>query len=258
MTPRPYPTRLLVAAMALIAGGLLTACVDGGPPGGASQPFDFASGTRDPIRISRTQLAHDIAFAPGSSPTSTVASGGEMAKLYTFLEANQAGPSDALLVQYAATPPELARARAIAAALDGAGLHATVAETANLGPTVVRVVIERYVALAPDCPNWSAAPSPGFDNLTPRNFGCADQTNLAAMVVNPRDLAEGQDMGPARGDAVTRPVALYNLGVRVGASGGGGGAPGAGGGASGSMGGGMSGGQAGGGLGGPSAGGGGP
>lgn len=61
------------------------------------------------------------------------------------------------------------------------------------------IVVRRYVAVAPPCPDWSK-PS-GFDpgNTEASNFGCATATNLARMVADPADLVRGRALGPADG-----------------------------------------------------------
>jgi pilus assembly protein CpaD len=46
-------------------------------------------------------------------------------------------------------------------------------------------------AVVPDCPNWNSA---GRDSaaLTDSNFGCAANSNLAAMIADPMDLVRGK------------------------------------------------------------------
>lgn len=55
-----------------------------------------------------------------------------------------------------------------------------------------RVVISRAIASVPGCPDWSARSDANFNNATSRNFGCAVNSNLAAMVANKEDLIHGQ------------------------------------------------------------------
>lgn len=46
-------------------------------------------------------------------------------------------------------------------------------------------------AVVPDCPNWKSS---GRDSaaLTDSNFGCAVNSNLAAMIADPMDLIRGK------------------------------------------------------------------
>lgn len=59
----------------------------------------------------------------------------------------------------------------------------------------VRVVITRAKASVPGCPDWSAKSDFNPNNATSPNFGCATNSNLAAMVANPQDLVHGNDSG---------------------------------------------------------------
>ena len=57
----------------------------------------------------------------------------------------------------------------------------------------VRVVVSRNRAVVPNCPNWSRPAAPDPENHTMSNFGCAVNSNIAAMVANPEDLIHGRD-----------------------------------------------------------------
>jgi pilus assembly protein CpaD len=87
----------------------------------------------------------------------------------------------------------------------------------------LRVVVERYVATGPKCPDWSQPDADRLTNELPSDFGCATAANLAAMAVDPHDLIAGRTMGPVVGDPASRPVAQYRngevlLSIGVGAS----------------------------------------
>jgi pilus assembly protein CpaD len=70
-----------------------------------------------------------------------------------------------------------------------------------IGPGMVRVIVSRTRATVPGCPNWSVPSQPNSQNRTMSNFGCAVNGNLAAMVADPQDLANGRE-GPAAIDGV--------------------------------------------------------
>ena len=59
-------------------------------------------------------------------------------------------------------------------------------------PGQARVVITRTVAAVPGCPDWSHLDEANELNATNPNYGCAVNSNLAAMVANPEDLINGQ------------------------------------------------------------------
>ena len=62
----------------------------------------------------------------------------------------------------------------------------------QIGPGQARVIITRTMASVPGCPDWSHTAESNGGNATNPNFGCAINSNLAAMVANPEDLIEGQ------------------------------------------------------------------
>ncbi len=61
-----------------------------------------------------------------------------------------------------------------------------------LTPGQARVVITRSTASVPGCPDWSAKSDMNYSNGTSPGYGCAVNSNLAAMVANPEDLLQGQ------------------------------------------------------------------
>lgn len=75
----------------------------------------------------------------------------------------------------------------------------------------VRVIATRDVASVPSCPDWN----PEDNGATPRqntstNFGCANNSNLAAMVANPADLVRGQsDSGSGAAGTASRAIRVY-------------------------------------------------
>ena len=54
-----------------------------------------------------------------------------------------------------------------------------------------RVVIMRASATVPHCPDWSGGNESNPNNATSANYGCAVNSNLAAMIANPDDLIKG-------------------------------------------------------------------
>ena len=61
-----------------------------------------------------------------------------------------------------------------------------------VGPGQARIVLTRSTASVPGCPDWSHTAEANHLNGTNPNYGCATNSNLAAMVANPEDLVEGQ------------------------------------------------------------------
>ena len=81
----------------------------------------------------------------------------------------------------------------------------------------LRVVVTRASASVPGCPNWDSKSSLNPVNATSSNYGCATNSNLAAMVADPNDLIKGtRDTGhdPL---AATRAIQTYRTKPQTGA-----------------------------------------
>lgn len=61
----------------------------------------------------------------------------------------------------------------------------------NVQPGTIRVVVSRSTASVPGCPDWSAKSDFGLNNATYPNYGCAVNSNMAAMVADPEHLLKG-------------------------------------------------------------------
>lgn len=92
--------------------------------------------------------------------------------------------------------------------------------TGLLGAGQARVVITRSTASVPGCPDWDGKYDGNFKNETSKNYGCAVNSNLAAMVANPEDLLEGQS---GTGETViatgTKAIATFREAEPTGAGG---------------------------------------
>jgi pilus assembly protein CpaD len=71
-----------------------------------------------------------------------------------------------------------------------------------VAPGSVRVIVTRTRAQVAGCPNWSGKSAPNYNNRMMSNFGCALNSNLAAMVANPEDLVHGRE-STSVGDPLT-------------------------------------------------------
>ena len=61
-----------------------------------------------------------------------------------------------------------------------------------IDPGNIRVVVTRSMAHVPGCPDWSDTSHWTLENKTSDGFGCAINSNIAAMVANPEHLLEGE------------------------------------------------------------------
>ena len=60
----------------------------------------------------------------------------------------------------------------------------------------ITLSFESFVAIPPECGDWSKNLAVTYDNTPHPNFGCAMQHNLASMVANPNDLITPRAMTP--------------------------------------------------------------
>ena len=92
-------------------------------------------------------------------------------------------------------------------------------------PGTVRIVVTRSTAYVPGCPDWSKKSESEFWGASHSNYGCATNSNVAAMVADPEDLISGRDSGGANTRSGVRAVQDFNeAGPGASGSGGSGGA----------------------------------
>lgn len=84
----------------------------------------------------------------------------------------------------------------------------------------IRIVVSRSVASVPGCPDWSSNSDANLRNATSSNFGCATNSNLAAMVANPEHLVKGaQGTGETVVMSSTKAISTYREAKPSGADG---------------------------------------
>ena len=69
----------------------------------------------------------------------------------------------------------------------------------------------RYIAGLPDCPDWGKNVDDNTKNTNHSNFGCATQSNLGAMVVDPSDLIRPRKSRAADGATVDRVIRTISV-----------------------------------------------
>jgi pilus assembly protein CpaD len=162
------------------------------------------------LRVDHTRLQHDVAFAPGAPDPLA----GETDRLMAFIAQSELRGADHVLLE----PSEgdrLAAARIgrLVKALGRRGIGArSLPASAEAPPDRLRVLVDRYVVVLPDCPDWTASPQSDHDNLPSSNFGCASATNLGLMLADPHDLLVGREPGPADADPAVAAVTRYRAG----------------------------------------------
>ncbi len=79
--------------------------------------------------------------------------------------------------------------------------HQAPVTVGQIAPGTVRVVVTRMSASVPNCPDYSRVNTPDWSQSTSSNYGCASNSNLAAMIADPADLVRG-----ASGSSLTDPT----------------------------------------------------
>lgn len=176
---------MLRTAIALSLGLALAGC--GGMPGNRS-----LDSVHQPV-VSRTNYTLDLASGPGGISIP------EQRRLAGWFEAMDLRYGDKISVDDPlGNPSTQASVEAVASrhGLLVSGEAPPTPGVVNAG--TVRVVVTRTTASVPGCPDWSAKSDTNLGNGTSTNYGCATNSNLAAMVADPEHLLRG-----ARGSGET-------------------------------------------------------
>jgi pilus assembly protein CpaD len=148
--------------------------------------------------VRRTDFALDLNAGNGLAPS-------EQGRLDAWFHSLGLGYGDRIFVDgdsgYGRTRADVAAVAADYGLLlsDGAPITAGAPP-----PGTVRIVVSRSTASVPNCPVWRGHDSP---TETSANYGCAINSNLAAMVADPNDLVLGQ-AGSAVSNAATAAKAI--------------------------------------------------
>ena len=169
----------LAGALALSLGLALGGC--GGMPTNQS-----LNSTKQPV-IERSNFAFDVQTGQGGLQIS------EQQRLANWFEAMELAYGDRVSID---DPMSSKATHDAVAAL--AGRHGIIVEdtapvtSGHVQPGYARVVLTRSTASVPGCPDWSAKSDMNYGNATYPGYGCAVNSNIAAMMANPQDLLEGQ------------------------------------------------------------------
>jgi pilus assembly protein CpaD len=138
----------------------------------------------------------------------------EEGRLDGWFEMLRVGYGDRVFVEGSEGREGVARAAARHGLLLSGGYPVTAGQ---VQPGTVRVIVSRSTASVPGCPDWGGASHAGS---TSRNYGCATNSNLAAMIADPNDLVLGQStQGGTDPSTSTKAVNAYRLRTPSGSSG---------------------------------------
>lgn len=172
-------TKKTAAALALSLSLGLGAC-----GGIADNPSLYS--TKQPV-VERTHYTLDVATNGDSLPVS------EQQRLVGWFDSMELRYGDRIAVDDPANNPAVREAVGRLAGRYGLLVSDGAPPTPGyVNPGQARVVISRTLASVPGCPDWSAKSDINYGNATYPNYGCAVNSNMAAMVANPEDLIRGQ------------------------------------------------------------------
>jgi pilus assembly protein CpaD len=201
-------SRLTPLAVLLLGGAALAGCSStGNSTQGANRSVDSLN---QPV-VQRTDFTIDLATnGEGLSPA-------ERGRLESWFNSLRLGYGDRISVDEAYGPSQSREDVAHLAAEYGLLLSESTPITAGqVEPGSLRVIISRSTASVPNCPNWQG---PGGPSATSPNYGCATNSNLAAMIADPSDLVLGQT-GSGRDNATSgKAIRLYREAKPTGANG---------------------------------------
>lgn len=179
---------------------LLVSAVAGCATPGANTADRGVEAVNQPV-LARSTYAIDLAAPGGLLPPA------EVARLDSWFQSLGLGYGDSIYVDGAYGETARAQVADIAGRYGMMVLAAAPVTAGAVPPDMVRVVVSRTRAEVPGCPNWSVPSQPNLENRSMSNFGCAVNSNIAAMVANPEDLFHGRD-GSGVGDAATAAKAV--------------------------------------------------
>lgn len=147
---------------------------------------------------------------------------GELARLDAWFSSIGLSYGDRISIDEPAGYPSVGARRDVAGVAERYGLLLADGAPITNGavePGTIRVVASRSSASVPGCPLWSDD-SMVSTTATSSNFGCATNSNLAAMIANPDDLVLGQDgSGSGNATTATRAIRVYREGQPTGRQG---------------------------------------
>lgn len=123
----------------------------------------------------------------------------EQGRVAQWFEAMKLGFGDRIAIDYGDAYPDASVKQAIGdiAAKHGMLMNETAPVTSgNVVPGTVRIVVTRSTASVPNCPNWTKTTEANYNSSNHPNYGCAVNSNMAAMVADPEDLVRGRESTP--------------------------------------------------------------
>lgn len=161
-------------------------------------------------KVEPVRLLHDVRFSSGAQLSPT-----EMAQLDGFLARHDIGYGDRVYVLTDAKSANDAgsqRAATVQKYMAAHGIKAAGLPSPEAQPGLVRIVVNRYVVVPPNCPDWSKPATADYGNTPMSNLGCSTTANLGLMVADPGELIQGRAAGPADATGSVLAIQRYRAG----------------------------------------------
>lgn len=140
--------------------------------------------------VERTNFAIDL-NSNGDSLSST-----DKSRLAEWFDALQLGYGDRVSVDHGQGYASKAVLNSVSqVAADRGVLISDVAPVTagQVTPGMVRVIVTRSKASVPTCPDFTTDHDRNYNASNHSNYGCATNSNLAAMIADPEDLVRGRE-----------------------------------------------------------------
>lgn len=173
--------------------------------GGGANSNRSLDSVHQPIVTSEV-FSFDVATVGSELPPS------EQGKLNGWLDAMGVAYGDRIAIEDPSLYGKGAATAQIRAIIERRGLLVSDAVPVTAGSVAsgnLRITITRATAKVPGCPNWDTTKSSSDKNATSSNYGCASNSNLAAMVADPNDLIKGSGANSNDPSAATKPIRVF-------------------------------------------------
>lgn len=155
-------------------------------------------------QVEPVRLVHDVKFTNGAQLSSV-----EMAQLEGFIARHDVGYGDRVYVLTETAGAASQRSTVVLNYMKAHGIAAAALPSPEAQPGLVRIVLNRYVVVPPNCPDWSKPMTSDYTNTPMSNLGCSTTANFGTMVADPAELIQGRQPGPADAEGSAGAIQRY-------------------------------------------------
>ena len=166
--------------------------------------------------VASTQMVYDVPTYSG-----TIGSSGAQA-LAEWFSSIHLGYSDRVTIDDPNEMGAVARRAEVAQVVGRYGLLLDDTAPVTRGAVQdasIRVIVTRSTASVNDCPDWNRSSQPELSASTMSNFGCATQSNFAAMIADPNDLVAGKSYAGSDANTAVKAVDAWRKAKPTGTQG---------------------------------------